>query len=142
MDFLSKTFGSLHKGFAEDYVPKLRDAVSSCILNAPAQSLRDIRKERIDGIIRALDCLMKRVYKKEDREKKINVLKLDFALLCIKSPFLERRIQGIKEISGVIKDVRVFGSKSFSQEFLVDWVRSNNVFEFIFSIKHCHIQLV
>ena len=142
MDILSKTFGSLHKNFAETFVPQLKEAVSSCILNAPAQSLRDIRKERIDGIIRSLDSLLKRVCKKEDREKQINVLKLDFALLCVKSPFLERRIQGIKEISGLIKDVRVYGSKSFSPEFLVEWIRANNVFEFIFSAKHCHIQLV
>jgi hypothetical protein len=36
------------------------------------------------------------------------VLKLEVALMCLKSSFLERRIQGVKDLNQVIKNNTIF----------------------------------
>ena len=51
-----------------------------------------MRKERIDGIVKNLDYLLRRVYVYEEKIKAVEKLNLDIALMCLKASFLERRI--------------------------------------------------
>lgn len=50
------------------------------------------------------------------------MLKLEVALMCLKSSFLERRIQGIKDLNQVIKNNRLFAYKSFTAQYLIEWI--------------------
>jgi hypothetical protein len=72
---------------------------------------------------------------KEEREKETEVLKLDISLKCLKSSFLERRIQGIKELNQIIKNNRMFMNKSFKATFLIEWMHENEVFSILFDTK-------
>jgi hypothetical protein len=56
------------------------------------------------------------------------VLKLEVALLCLKSSYLERRIQGIRDLNQVIKNNRIFSSKSFTSLSLIEWMQTNGVY--------------
>lgn len=62
--------------------------------------------------------------------------------MCLKSGFLERRIQGIKDLNQIIKNNRVFMNKSFTSQFLIEWMMSNGVFSILFDPKKTHLQLV
>ena len=44
---------------------------------------------------------------KEEREKESEILKLEICLLCLKSAYLERRIQGIKDLNQLIRNIRM-----------------------------------
>jgi hypothetical protein len=79
---------------------------------------------------------------KEEREKDTEVLKLEVSLMCLKSNYLERRIQGIKDLTQIIKNNRMFSNKSFTGVFLIEWMQNNEVFSIIFSHKTTHLQLV
>ena len=61
-------------------------------MKAPDKALRDVRREAIEAIIKAVDSLNKRIVSKEEREKVTELLKLDVSLLCLNSSFLQRRI--------------------------------------------------
>jgi hypothetical protein len=60
--------------------------------DAPEKSLRDVKRERIESIIKSIDSLQRRNVSKEERERDTESLKLDVCLMCLKSNFLERRI--------------------------------------------------
>lgn len=92
--------------------------------NAPEKSLRDVRREKIEQIIKSIDNLQRRLISKEEREKQTEILKLEVCLMCLKSSFLERRIQGIRDLNQIIRNLRMFSSsnKAFSGEFLVEWM--------------------
>ena len=62
--------------------------------------------------------------------------------MCLKSNYLERRIQGIKELGMIIKNFRIFSTKNFTGAFLVEWLAKNEVFSIIFTPKTTHLQLV
>lgn len=54
LDCLAKCTCMFNKVFIADYLPKLEAAVRKKILCASEQSLRNIKKDRIDGIINCL----------------------------------------------------------------------------------------
>lgn len=56
------------------------------------------------------------------------VIKLEVALMCLKSSFLERRIQGIRDLNSVIRNSRMFNSKTFTAKFLIEWIEKNGVY--------------
>ena len=70
------------------------------------------------------------------------VIKLEVALMCLKSSFLERRIQGIRDLNTVIRNNRMFNSKTFPAKYLIEWMEQNGVYTQIFDTRKTHIQLV
>jgi hypothetical protein len=80
---------------------------------------------------------------KEERDKQTEVLRLELANKCLRSTYLERRISGIKDLNTVIKNNTLFmSSKTFSTEFLIDWMVSNEVFTTLWDARKTHAQLV
>lgn len=55
-----------------------------------------------------------RLISKEDRERETEVLRLEVSLMCLKSNYLERRIQGIRDLNQIIKNNRIMTAKSFT----------------------------
>ena len=70
------------------------------------------------------------------------MIKLEVCLMCLKSSFLERRIQGIRDLNLVIRNNRMFNSKTFTAKFLVEWMEDNSVFAQVFDPRKTHLQLV
>lgn len=81
-----------HKEFIEEFAPKFVDICKQRLKEAPEKSLRDIRREKIEAIIKGIDSLQRRILAKDEREKETEILKLEVSLMCLKSSFLERRI--------------------------------------------------
>lgn len=62
--------------------------------------------------------------------------------MCLKSGFLNRRIQGIKELSNVTRSIRMYSHKNFKSSDLVQWIKENKVLDLVLDPKKTHIQLV
>jgi hypothetical protein len=101
----------------------------------------DVRREHIEAIVKAVDNLSRRVLEKSEREKEIEILKLEVALLCLNSSYMERRIQGIRDLNQIIKSNRICSGR-FSGQFLVEWMQTHGVFDVLFDSKKAHLQLI
>lgn len=88
-----------HKSVIAEYAPKLIDVSKKRLLSAPDRALRDVRREHIEAIVKAVDNLSMRLVEKAEREKQSEIMKLEVALLCLNSSYMERRIQGIRDLN-------------------------------------------
>ncbi len=68
------------------------DVCTRALKETPEKSLRDVRRERIESIIKSIDNFQRRFVHKDEREKMTEVIKLEVSLMCLKSSYLERRI--------------------------------------------------
>jgi hypothetical protein len=67
LESIGKLWPVFYEKFAKIYIPELKTAVSECLLNAPENSLRNIRKEIIESIIKNVELLLKRVLSTDER---------------------------------------------------------------------------
>lgn len=105
--------------------------------------MRDVRKEKIDAIIKSVDNISRRFLSKDEREKQSEVLRLELCNKSLRSNFLERRITGIKDLNLLIKNNTLYASsKTFTTEFLIDWMVQNDVFAAIWDHRRTHVQIV
>jgi hypothetical protein len=68
------------------------DVARRALRETPDKSLRDVRRERIESIIKSIDFFQRRLITRDEREQQSEILKLEVALMCLKSSYLERRI--------------------------------------------------
>jgi hypothetical protein len=108
------------------------------LLNSPDRALRDVRREHIEAIVKAVESLSKRLVEKGQNESESEVLKLEVALLCLNSSYMERRIQGIRDLNAIIKAHRINSSK-LTGKFLVEWMETNGVLDVLFDFKKTHL---
>ena len=92
MSFVSAPFLIYHKDFITDFGPKIVKECKRSLKDAPEKSLRDVRREKIEGVIKSIDNIEKRLIPKDERERSTEILRLEVALICLKSSYLERRI--------------------------------------------------
>lgn len=97
-----------HKDFVHEYGMKFVDLCKKRLKEAPEKNLRDVRREKIEGIIKSIDLISRRCLSKDQREKSTEVLKLEVSMMCLRSSYLERRIQGVKDLNQIIKNNRMF----------------------------------
>lgn len=102
------------------------------------QSLRDVRKEQIELIFKAIESISKRFLNKKDRDIQNEVLKLELCNKTLKSSFLERRIQGIRDLNTLITST----SNTFTTDFLIDWMEKNDVFSTVWDARKTHPQIL
>lgn len=100
-----------------------------------------MRREPIEAIVKAVDSLSRRLVAKSEREKQTETLKLEVALLCLKSSYMERRIQGIRDLNQVIRSNRIYSNR-FPGGFLAEWMQTRGLFDVLFDPKKTHVQLV
>jgi len=130
-----------HKAVIADYAPQLIEASKERLLSAPDKALRDVRREHIEAIVKATDSLSGRLVGKVEREKTTEILKLEVSLLCLNSSYMERRIQGIRDLTYIIKNNRL-SSGRFTGAFLAEWLQTHGVFDVLFDPKKTHLQLI
>lgn len=134
----------LHKDVVAEFGERVATAIRKRLLSASDKSLRDIRKEQVDAILKSVENISRRFLSKEEREKQSEVLKLEMCNKNLNSEFLERRINAIKDLNSVLwkNSISTYSSKSFTTDFLIEWMIQNNVFTTIWDSKKTHIQLV
>jgi hypothetical protein len=58
-----------HKDFIHEYGPRFVELCIKRLREAPEKSLRDVRREKIESIIKSIDNFQRRLIAKDDREK-------------------------------------------------------------------------
>jgi hypothetical protein len=58
-----------HKDFVSEYIPKFVTVCKKRLKEAPEKSLRDVRREKIESLIKSIDNLQRRLLPKDEREK-------------------------------------------------------------------------
>jgi hypothetical protein len=67
-------------------------------------------------------------------------IKLDLCNRSLVSNYLERRISGIKDLSDIVKNNSIYtASATFTNEYLIEWMEKNAVFQAIWDPKKTHI---
>jgi hypothetical protein len=92
LECVSKPFIIYHKSFSQDYSPKIVALAKSKLKSIPEKTLREVKKEKLEAIIKSIDMLSKRITSKEERENEIENIKLSLCLVCLRSSYLDRRI--------------------------------------------------
>ena len=57
-----------HKDFIKEYAPKFVQVCKRRLKEAPEKSLRDVRREKIESIIKSIDFMQRRLLPKDERE--------------------------------------------------------------------------
>jgi len=120
-----------HNSVISEYGPKLIESSKERLLASPDKALRDVRREHIEAILKAVDNLNKRIVDRSEREKQSEFLKLEVALLCLNSSYMERRIQGIRDLNQIIRNNRIYAGR-FPGKILVEWMKTHGVFDILF----------
>lgn len=92
----------------------------------------------------SLTKMYSRLKTEEERAIIKEVLGLQMSKKGLKSEFLDRRIDGMKELNELIKAACPLAQNADVDKlkFLIDWMQENGVFEIIWVPKNTHIQLV
>jgi hypothetical protein len=140
---LTLPFPVYHKTFIDQHGASIASAIKERLLMTSDQSLRDVRKEQVDAIIKSVDNISRRFLLKDEREKQSEILRLELCNKSLRSNFLERRITGIKDFNTLIKNNTMYASsKTFTTDFLIDWMVRNDVFAAIWDHRRTHAQIV
>lgn len=138
---LTKPYAVYHKNFISEYALKICDVIKSRLVLAPEKVLRDIRQEQINAVISAVEDLQKRYLPANERAKQCEILRLQLCSKSLASSYLERRIQGMKDLSLVIKNnttAAYSNTQTFTTEYLIQWLVDNDVFQQIWDYKKTH----
>mmetsp|Transcript_13360 Transcript_13360/g.25089 ORF Transcript_13360/g.25089 Transcript_13360/m.25089 type:complete len:2359 (+) Transcript_13360:2657-9733(+) len=73
-------------------------AVTQTLLGMSDEDLRTTSKEDLKSVIDYLQTLLERIYSEEKLGEILESFELDLAFKCLKSPYLEKRINGLREI--------------------------------------------
>jgi len=78
VSLLSNILGNLatilHRDFAFEYIPKLKEAVWKNLLSSPDSNIRNFTKDKIEYIVTAFDSLLKRVYSLPEKQEVISLM--------------------------------------------------------------------
>ena len=127
-----------HREVMNDFGARIVESIKARLLGASDKSIRDVRKEQIDTILRAAGSIQARIVDKATAEQSLEVFKLQMCKKCLESEFLERRIQGIRDLNQVIRNNTMYSSKTFEVSFLVNWMTENQVFDILWTAKKTH----
>jgi ubiquitin carboxyl-terminal hydrolase 34 len=123
VECISTCYLVYHKEYIQEYGHKFVEVCTRALKDSPEKILRNVRREKIENIIKSIDKFQRRLITKDEREKQTEVLKLDIALLCLRSSYMERRIQGLRDLNNIIKNMRMFSTnKAFTPQFLIEWM--------------------
>ena len=130
----------LYRPFAINYIPKFKSAVINNILSSPPKNIRNFNREKIYSIFSNLDNLLKRYYSLWEKYEIIENFFMDLSLICIKSNFLDRKIQGLKNLDEFIGNIKENRVKTIKITEICQWIKKHEILEFI--LDNFHTQIV
>lgn len=141
VNYVGKAHAFFHKRYARDFIPPFVELVMKKLIDSPQSTYRDFNKEKLDLVLYHLDNLLKRIYSIEEKTEKIESFNLEISLKSFQTPYLERKIQGLRGISDAINRAKYSKEASFQSVELVNWVKSQDIISEVFGPKG-HFQLV
>ncbi len=97
-----------YRDFALVYLPKVLSAVEKSIASSSEANIRTFTKEKLEMLFNSLGLLCKRTFSLGEKYLFVETLSLKIALMCLKTDFLEKRIQGLKMVSMIDSFYHIF----------------------------------
>lgn len=141
INFVGKVSALFHKRYAKEYIAQFNSIAMQCLINSPQSNYRDFNKEKFDIVLFYLESLLKRVFSVERKNELIEDFSLEISLRSFQTPYLERKIQGLRGISDAISRVKFSKDGDQQSQELVKWIKTHNIIEEVFGAKG-HFQLV
>lgn len=138
---VGKVYSLYHKKFAMNYILKFKDALFSCLIHAPIANYREYSKEKLNIIFDLCENLLKRVLTINQKNSIVDEFHLSFSLKNFETPYLERRIYGLKGIIDAVGKTKSGKSRGFQPLELAKWLKKHEIIADIFGING-HYQLV
>ena len=139
--FVGRISFLFHKKFAKAYIPQFTSFIMKKLIDSPQTTYRDFNKEKLDTVLTNIENLLKRVYSIEEKTELIENFNLEISLKSFQTPYLERKIQGLRGISDAISRAKFAKEASMQSQELVNWVKSQDIISEVFGPKG-HFQLV
>ena len=127
-DIIGILWNWFHRKFAQKYIPELQEAIISYFTTAPDVEIRKVQKDRLDKTIKNLENLLRRVYTVVDRHQIVELFELNIYTSFLKSNYLQRRIEGLKGLIDICRDVQKYCSHAITQEMLTDRALQSKIF--------------
>ena len=129
IDIIGILWNWFHRKFAQKYIPQLQEAIISYFTTAPDVEIRKVQKERLDKTIKNLENLLRRVYTVFDRHQIVELFELNIYTSFLKSNYLQRRIEGLKGLIDICRDVQKYCSHAITHDMLTEWLVKQNILE-------------
>ena len=139
--FIGKIYALLHKKFAMNFITPFKEVVFKTLYESPMLAYRDYSKEKLDQIFDHFENLLKRVLTIQQKNKAIDQFLLEFAIKNLETPYLEKRIYGIRLISEAANKANLAKLRGMKSTELANWVKSKKIIEIIYG-DESHDQIV
>ena len=110
-----------HKTFIEEYGMRFCNAIEKRFLESDDKALRDLDVQCSFQAIYATKDIKRRLMTEAEATEAMEVFKLKFIKKCLESQFLEKRIQGIKDLNEFVRDT-TFGNDEVATNKIVQWI--------------------
>ena len=101
---ISMPYKLWHKNFIEQYGVRFAAAIEKRLTASEDDKIRDLEHSTSYQAIQAAGMIKQRLMTRQEAKQEQDVLKLKFIKKCLESQFLEKRIQGIKDLNDNIKE--------------------------------------
>jgi len=129
---------TLHKEYVKLLGPQLKAKIFKYLNEMNQNELRNIKKDTLDIITKVLRFYLGLTLGSDERNRIIEEFSITFSLKMIKTTFLEKRIQAVKNLVDVINSSKLDKEKS---SFLLKLIEENKIFFEIFG-TNSHFQLI
>ena len=116
--------------FIKENGEKMLNKIKEYIMVNTQMNLRDLSQSNLIAVLEGINCLSQRIYPTDVAKKLSDNLKLNIAILCIKSEFLEKQFFGAKVIGDIEQKLRTHDC-DFSKADLAKQLYEAEVFEII-----------
>ena len=129
---------TFHKEFVKQLGPQLQTKIFRYLYDMNQNELRNIKKDTLDIITKVLRFYLGLTLGSDERNRIIEEFSITFSLKMIKTNFLEKRIQAVKNLVEIIRVSKLDKDKS---NFLLKLIEDNKIFFEIFG-TNSHFQLI
>jgi len=125
----------LHRKFAQKFIPDFIRSVNQYFESAPDPEIRQIQKEQFDQILSDLEKIAERTYTTLGRHTIIEQFELIVYARLMKSDYLKLRIDGLKGVNNVIRQVIHKQKKTLTEDYILHWIHNNQLLEEVVGVK-------
>jgi len=113
-----------HRDFVSEYGARFVAAIEKRFLTCEETKIRDVDNSCIYQAIVATNMIKQRLMPHYQARKEMEVFKLKFIKKCLECQFLEKRIQGLKDLNDMVVETTVQSDEEVTTA-MINWITDN-----------------